>query len=64
MHRPITGRLVIATHNKGKLAEMRDLLSRYGVEAVSAEDLGLPEPEETGDSFEAMELASTISPPR
>ena len=31
MHRQITGRLVIATHNKGKLAEMRDLLARYGV---------------------------------
>jgi XTP/dITP diphosphohydrolase len=51
MHRRITGRLVIATHNPGKLAEMRDLLSRYGVEAVSADDLGLGEPEETGTSF-------------
>jgi XTP/dITP diphosphohydrolase len=53
MHRPITGRLVIATHNKGKLVEMRDLLKRYGVEAVSAEELNLPEPEETGRSFAA-----------
>ena len=35
-HRRITGRLVIATHNPGKLVEMRDLLSVYGVEAVSA----------------------------
>jgi XTP/dITP diphosphohydrolase len=51
--RQITGRLVIATHNKGKLAEMRDLLSRYGVEAVSANELNLPEPEETGTTFAA-----------
>ena len=53
MHRQITGRLVIATHNKGKLAEMRDLLSRHGVEAVSASELNLPEPEETGTTFAA-----------
>ena len=53
MHRPITGRLVIATHNKGKLAEMRELLARYGVEAVSAGELNLPEPEETGTTFAA-----------
>ncbi|HWL31080.1 MAG TPA: RdgB/HAM1 family non-canonical purine NTP pyrophosphatase [Xanthobacteraceae bacterium] len=52
-HRPIAGRLVIATHNPGKLAEMRDLLAVYGVEAISAGDLGLPEPEETGTSFRA-----------
>jgi len=53
MHRQITGRLVIATHNPGKLAEMRELLSPHGVEAISAGELGLDEPEETGDSFEA-----------
>ena len=53
MHRPITGRLVIATHNKGKLAEMRELLARHGVEAVSAAELDLPEPEETGTTFAA-----------
>src|SRR6476646_3733478 len=52
-HRPITGRLVIATHNPGKLAEMRDLLAIYGVEAISASELGLPEPEETGTTFAA-----------
>jgi XTP/dITP diphosphohydrolase len=50
-HRRITGRLVIATHNPGKLVEMRDLLSVYGVEAVSAGELGLPEPDETGTTF-------------
>jgi XTP/dITP diphosphohydrolase len=53
MHRRITGQLVIATHNPGKLAEMRELLAPYGVEAVSAAELGLDEPEETGDSFRA-----------
>jgi XTP/dITP diphosphohydrolase len=53
MHRQITGRLVIATHNKGKLVEMRELLGLYGVEAVSADELKLPEPEETGTTFAA-----------
>jgi len=52
-HRQITGRIVIATHNKGKLVEMRDLLALYGVEAVSADELNLPEPEETGTTFAA-----------
>jgi XTP/dITP diphosphohydrolase len=50
-HRPITGRLVIATHNPGKLREMRELLAPYGIDAVSAGELSLPEPEETGASF-------------
>src|SRR3954452_19292957 len=53
MHRRIKGKLVIATHNPGKLAEMRELLAPYDVEAVSAAELGLGEPEETGDSFAA-----------
>ena len=53
MHRRITGQLVIATHNPGKLAEMRELLAPHGVEAISAGELGLGEPEETGDSFAA-----------
>ena len=46
------GRLVIATHNRGKLAEMEDLLRPHHIVAVSAGALGLPEPEETGASFE------------
>jgi XTP/dITP diphosphohydrolase len=50
-HRQITGRLVIATHNVGKLKEMRELLAPHGVSAVSAGELGLAEPEETGASF-------------
>jgi len=51
-HRRITGRLVIATHNAGKLREMRELLEPFGIEAISAGDLGLGEPEETGKSFQ------------
>ena len=47
------GRIVVATHNKGKLAEIRDLLAPHGIDAVSAGELDLPEPEETGETFEA-----------
>jgi len=43
--------LVLASHNEGKLAEFRDLLAPFGVSLVSAGALGLPEPEETGASF-------------
>jgi XTP/dITP diphosphohydrolase len=50
-HRQLTGRVVIATHNPGKLKEMRELLAPYGIDAVSAGELGLGEPEETGTSF-------------
>jgi XTP/dITP diphosphohydrolase len=50
--RPITtGRLVIATHNPGKLAEMRELLAPYGIDAISAGELDLPEPDEDGMNF-------------
>lgn len=49
----LNGNLVIATHNPGKLAEMRALLDHFGVSAISAGDLALPEPEETGESFVA-----------
>ncbi|HEY0571021.1 MAG TPA: RdgB/HAM1 family non-canonical purine NTP pyrophosphatase [Enterovirga sp.] len=51
MARSLSGRVVIATHNAGKLAEMRELLAPFGVAAVSAGELGLPEPEETGTMF-------------
>ena len=51
MSRILTGRVVVATHNPGKLAEMRELLAPFGVEAVSAGELGLPEPDETGSMF-------------
>jgi XTP/dITP diphosphohydrolase len=49
--RLIEERLVVATHNAGKLREMRELLAPYGVEALSAGELGLPEPDETGATF-------------
>ena len=50
-HRILSGKVVIATHNAGKLVEMRELLAPFGVEAVSAGELGLPEPDETGTMF-------------
>jgi XTP/dITP diphosphohydrolase len=49
--RRLHGKVVIATHNSGKLVEMRDLLAPFGLQAVSAAELSLPEPEETGVSF-------------
>ncbi len=47
----ITGKLVIATHNAGKLKEISALLAPYGVECISAGALGLPEPVESGTTF-------------
>jgi len=61
MPRRISGQLVIATHNPGKLAEMRELLSPHGVEAMSATDLGLAEPEETGASFAANAMIKAVA---
>src|SRR5207302_7509839 len=61
MHRRITGQLVIATHNPGKLAEMRELLEPHGVEAISAGDLGLDEPEEIGKTFRANAAIKAIA---
>lgn len=54
MTRTLTpGRLVIASHNEGKVREIAALLGPYGIEPVSAAALGLPEPEETGTTFVA-----------
>jgi XTP/dITP diphosphohydrolase len=50
-HRRLAGGLVIATHNPGKLQEMRELLEPFSVEAVAAGELGLTEPSETGATF-------------
>lgn len=53
-HRKLAaGRLVIASHNEGKVREIRALLQPYGIEPVSAGSLGLPEPPETGTTFVA-----------
>lgn len=49
--RRLSGKIVIATHNSGKLREMRELLAPYGIEAVSAGELHLAEPDETGLTF-------------
>ncbi|TCH98639.1 RdgB/HAM1 family non-canonical purine NTP pyrophosphatase [Roseococcus sp. SYP-B2431] len=45
------GKLVLASHNKGKLREFAGLLAPHGMELISAGEFGLPEPEETGDTF-------------
>ena len=45
------GKLIVASHNKGKVREIGDLLRPFGIETVSAGELGLPEPEETEDNF-------------
>jgi XTP/dITP diphosphohydrolase len=44
-------RLVIASHNEGKIREIAELFAPFGIEAVGAASLGLAEPEETGKSF-------------
>ncbi|MES2289606.1 MAG: RdgB/HAM1 family non-canonical purine NTP pyrophosphatase [Pseudomonadota bacterium] len=55
------GRLVIASHNEGKVAEFRALLAPYGMDLVSAKALDLPEPEETGTTFSANALLKAVS---
>ena len=47
----LSGRLVVASHNAGKVREISELLAPLGLEAVSAGALGLPEPEETEATF-------------
>jgi XTP/dITP diphosphohydrolase len=51
MRRLDPGRLVIASHNSGKVREIADLLGPHGMEPVSAAELDLPEPEEIGNTF-------------
>ncbi|WP_420140613.1 RdgB/HAM1 family non-canonical purine NTP pyrophosphatase [Sphingomonas sp.] len=62
-HRKLApGKLVIASHNEGKVREIRALLEPYGIEPVSAASLGIPEPVETGTSFIAnAELKARFS---
>ena len=62
MGRKLSGKVVIATHNPGKLKEMRELLTPYGIETVAAGELGLDEPSETGTSFAAnAEIKATAA---
>lgn len=51
MRRFTDKKLLVATHNSGKLEEVADLLSDFGIAVVGAAELGLPEPEETGTTF-------------
>lgn len=59
--RLLSGKVIIATHNAGKLREMRELLEPYGIEAISAGEMNLPEPDETGDDFIANALIKARS---
>jgi XTP/dITP diphosphohydrolase len=57
-------RLVVASHNPGKVAEIRDLVAAHGTSVVSAADLGLAEPEETGATFEANAALKALAAAR
>lgn len=57
-------RLVIASHNQGKIRELRDLLDPLGYTLVTAGELDLPEPEETGSTFEANAALKALSAAR
>ncbi|MGX9179237.1 RdgB/HAM1 family non-canonical purine NTP pyrophosphatase [Mesorhizobium sp. BHbdii] len=52
MHSLYGHRIVVASHNAGKLREFADLMAPFGIEAKSAKEYGLPEPDETGTTFE------------
>ncbi|MGH6760714.1 MAG: RdgB/HAM1 family non-canonical purine NTP pyrophosphatase [Phyllobacterium sp.] len=52
MHNLDNRKIVVASHNAGKLREIADLIAPFGFEARSAKDYGLPEPDETGTTFE------------
>jgi XTP/dITP diphosphohydrolase len=54
-------RLVVASHNPGKAREIRDLVAPHGLSVVSAADLGLPEPEETGTTFTANAALKAVA---
>jgi XTP/dITP diphosphohydrolase len=60
-HKLQPGKLVIASHNAGKIREIRTLLQPYGIEPISAASLDLPEPEETGTTFAANALLKAVS---
>jgi XTP/dITP diphosphohydrolase len=60
----LTGRIVAATHNSGKLREIRELLAPYGVEALGAGALGLAEPDETGSTFSDNAILKALAAAR
>lgn len=53
--------LILATHNPGKLREIAELVAPLGLKVSSAGELGLPEPEETGDTFEANAALKAVA---
>ena len=55
------GKLVVASHNAGKVREIRELLAPFNADVVSAGELGLPEPEETGQTFIANAELKALS---
>ena len=57
-------KLVVATHNRGKAGEIRTMLSPFGVEIVSAGELGLPRPPETGTTFESNATLKALAATR
>ena len=61
MRKLAPGKLVIASHNEGKVREIRTLLAPFGIEPVSAASLDLPEPEETGTTFVANAMIKAQS---
>ena len=61
MRKLAPGKLVIASHNAGKVREIRALLEPFGIEPISAKDLDLPEPEETGTTFVANAMLKAQS---
>ena len=54
-------KLVLATHNTGKIAELKKMLASYGIEVIGAGELGLPEPVEDGGTFEANATIKAVA---
>ena len=64
MRLPRGSHLVVASHNEGKVREIKALLGPHGIQAISAASLGLPEPEETGESFAANAAIKALASAR
>ncbi|MEM6440278.1 MAG: non-canonical purine NTP pyrophosphatase [Pseudomonadota bacterium] len=64
MTRTVGAKLVVASHNEGKVGEIRALLAPYGIETVSAGELGLPVPEETEETFEGNAALKALAAAR
>lgn len=64
MPQPPLTEILVASHNAGKIAEIRDLFGPLGVSVTSAAELGLPEPEETGETFEANAALKALAAAR